>query len=170
MKNLLLIISFSLGLTATFAQTTITLPGDGSKAITIKGELLGEMIRSTGGVDKKSEKYYYNLSGEILTIWKHIYLLEENKTEALYITKLPLAEIDWAYFESSFPEGPSTKKVAGREYYVLSINTQRGKRFKQEKYYQSSEAASVTAGNVDINITDADALKAFYDKLLGAKK
>ncbi|MDG1330809.1 MAG: hypothetical protein P8P74_00655 [Crocinitomicaceae bacterium] len=169
MKQFLLIASFFIGLTV-FSQTTITLPGEGNKTKAIQGEMLGEMIRSTGGVDKKSEKYYYHFSGTTLTIWKHIYLLEEDKTESLYITQMPLNEIDWAYLESSFPEGPKTKKVAGREYSILSINTQRGKRFKQAKYYLKSTFSDVTVGNVDINLMDAEALNAFHVKLLAAKK
>jgi hypothetical protein len=170
MKNLILLVGFSLSSALTFAQTNITLPGDSKKSTSINGEILGEMIRSTGGEDKSTETYYYSISNEALTIWKLIQLTGDDKTEALYITKLPLAEIDWAYFESSYPEGPTTKKVAGKEYYLLSINVQRGKRFKQDKYYKSSEPVDVTVGNIDINLNDAEALKAFYDAFLAAKK
>ena len=169
MKKIFLIICLSFGITVTFAQTNITTPGD-NKTISIQGEFLGEMIRSTGGVDKKSEKYYYSLSGGILTLWKHIHLIVEDQTETLLITSMAISDIDWPYFESSFPEGAAAKKVGGKDYYQLSINVQRGKRFKQKKYYLSAAPADVTVGNVDIDIMDADAMKAFYAKLVAAKK
>lgn len=169
MKNLVLIICFFLSSMSIFAQTSIVVPGD-NKSMNIDGDLLGEIIRTTGGVDKTLEKYYYKLSSENLTIWKHIHLIQENKAETLLITVMPLADIDWAYFESTYPNGPITKKFGGEEYYLLSINIQRGKRFKQKNYYQSSKEADVTVGNIDISINDADAIKAFYDKLLSAKR
>jgi hypothetical protein len=169
MKNLVLIICFFLSSMAVIAQTSITIPGS-NKSMNIDGVLLGEIIRSTGGVDKTLEKYYYKLSNESLTIWKHSHLIQENTAEILLITVMPLADIDWAYFESTYPNGPITKKFGGEEYYLLSINIQRGKRFKQKNYYQSSKEADVTVGNIDININDADAIKGFYDKLISAKK
>ena len=68
-----------------------------------------------------------------------------------------------------FCQGSITKKVGGKEYFVLSINTQRGKRFKQEKYYLKSEAAEVTAGNIDIHLNDKDALSKFHAELMSSK-
>jgi hypothetical protein len=169
MRTVLLFISVFFSLTA-FSQIKISMPGDAKKTMTIKGELLGEMIRSTGGVDKKSEKYYYKISDGSLTIWKHIHLLEEDNTEALYITNIPLNDVDWAYFESSFPDGPTIKKSGGKEYHILSINTQRGKRFKQEKYFLDNDLANVTVGYVDLNLNDKEAIQSFYTKFLAAKK
>jgi hypothetical protein len=170
MKKLLLLLCLSFSISSAFAQTSITSPGDDQKSITIKGELLGEMKRSSSGVHQFTDTYYYSLSGESLTIWKHIYTHMENKVESMYVTTMQLADIDWAYFESSFPDGAKMKKVGGEEYHTLSINAQRGKRFKQENYYLKSTASDVTIGNVDIKITDAEAMKAFYDKLIAAKK
>jgi hypothetical protein len=169
MRTIFFLISVMFSLTA-FSQVTITVPGDAEKNITIEGDLIGEMVRSDAGVDKKSEKYYYELSEESLTIWKHVHLLVEDKIETLRITNIPLNDIDWAYLDSSFPDGSKTKKTAGKEYYSLSINTTRGKRFKQESYSINNGLANVTVGSVDINIMDKTSLNAFYVALKAAKK
>ena len=170
MKKLILLLCLSFGISSAFAQTSITSPGDDQKTITIKGELLGEMKRSSSGIHQFTDTYYYSLTGESLTIWKHIYTAMEKKVESMYVTTMLLADIDWAYFESSFPDGAKMKKVGGEEYHTLSINAQRGKRFKQENYYLKSTASDVTLRNLEIKITDGEAMKAFYDKLIAAKK
>lgn len=167
MKTLLISL-LSLVACAIYSQTTVQLPGEAEKLYNIEGAFMGEMIRSEGGVDKRKEHYYLQKNSDELIIWKHIILIENGQTELLNKTTLPIADIDWAYFESSNGEGPTEKKASGIEYYGFSINVIRGKRFKQIKYTRETPD-DVTVGNLNIEINTADEAANFFAKVKGAK-
>lgn len=160
MKTLSLLIITLLTCTV-YSQTSVKLPGEAGKSYKIEGEYMGEMIRSTGGEDKKKEHYYAVKKGEALIITKHVIEIATNQTELLTITTLDISEIDWDYFASSNGEGPVEKKVAGKLYYVFSINAVRGKRFKQVKYTNATPN-DVSVGNVDIQINSKEEADKFF--------
>lgn len=167
MKQILFVLLCSVG-SVLYSQETVNLPGESSKTYKISGTFMGQMIRSTGGVEKKRERYFLALENKVITIWKHVALIEDRSTELLTKTEMPVADIDWDYFERLYPEGPVAKKVSGVNYFVFSINTVRGKRFKQEKYTRS-EPDEVTVGNLDIHINKEEEAKTFFNRVKAAK-
>jgi hypothetical protein len=151
-----------------YSQTTIKLPGDAGKPYKIDGDYMGEMIRSTGGVDKTKERYYLLKDGASLIIWKHILNIENGQTELLTKTTSQISDIDWAYFESSNGEAPTEKSEARTIYYVFGINVIRGKRFKQIKYTRETPD-DVTVGNLDIQVNSKAEADAFFAAVKAAK-